>query len=206
MNSNCYLAITGDVIRSRDLAEASMAGLRTAIDSFNGQFQPVVHFAIQAGDEIQGLLALDGRPLESICWLLAELYPLTIRWGIGKGAIDSPIRETTADMRGQAFEFSRAALQSANRQKKLVAVAGDLPEQSALNLILALIGGYLVTWDERAFRRFRLYNASRTIYSVAQDEGVSIEAINKNLTRKHIRLVTEGVEFFDQSIMGLSTV
>ena len=206
MNTKAYLAITGDVVRSRDLSEATMGGLHTALDHFNQHFKPVVPFSIQAGDEIQGLFALDSRPLESICWLLAELFPLTIRWGIGRGAIESPLHNSTADMRGQAFEYSRKALQSAVKKKRMITFIGADQDRECINVILGLITGYLTTWNAMAFRRYRLYSDSRTIYAVAQEEGVSIEAVNKNMKRQNIRLVMEGIEFFDKIIDGKSTL
>lgn len=206
MSSRNYLAITGDVVRSRDLSEASMGGLRAALDRFNQRFIPVVPFSIQAGDEIQGLFALGSRPLESICWLVSELFPLTIRWGIGKGSIDSPLRNSTVDMRGLAFEYSRRALQSAVKKKRMIAYSSDGQDRDGINIILGLITGYIVDWNAMAFRRYRLYSVSRTIYAVAQAEGVSIAAVNKNMKRQNIRLVMEGIEFFDKIIGGKSTL
>ncbi len=206
MNNRIYLAITGDVIRSRDLSEATMGGLRTVLDRFNQRFKPLVPFSIQAGDEIQGLFALDSRPLESICWLLSELFPLTLRWGIGKGLINSALRNSTAVMRGQAFEYSRAALQSAVKKKRMITFSSDDHDPDGINIILRLITGYLADWNAMAFRRYRLYNASRTIYAVAQEEGVSIAAVNKHMKRQNIRLVMEGIEFFDKIIGRKSTL
>lgn len=201
-----WLAVTGDVIRSRELAETDMNRLRNILEICNRKYAPAVPFSIQAGDEIQGLFAGDGKPLQTIFKILTLVFPMRIRWGIGLGVIDSPLRTTTADMRGPAFEYSRKALMAANKAKQHVAINGKNIDLQALNLILKLISGIVAGWDERTYRRYGLYSNSHSIYEVARQEGVSGAAINKHINLKNIRPVIDGTEYCDKIFINRSTI
>ncbi len=204
-NTQQWLAVTGDVVRSRELTEADMDRLRGILEICNRKFTPTVPFSVQAGDEIQSLFAGDGNPVRAIFELQAFVFPVGIRWGIGRGLIASPVRETTAEMRGPAFEYSRKALTVATDRKKIAVINAGASDFQAPNLILGLISGIIAGWNEQTFRRYCLYDASHSIYKVAQQEGVSAAAINKHINLKNIRLVLDGIDYCDNVLSEKST-
>lgn len=180
--------------------------MKLRLDEFNEKIKPVVPFSVQAGDEIQGLIKNGKNPVSTLIWLLELLYPMKIRWGIGKGYIDSPLRQSTSEMRGEAFEFSRNALIDAKKKKQIFSFYSKEKNKEVLNIIFKLLSGYLDNWDDMAFRRFSLYSETNTIYKVAEMEGVSTEAINKHMNRKKLKLVLETTNFIDNSYFGKSTL
>jgi len=201
-----YLAITGDVLQSRNTLEVDFSRLKNCLNVFNKKFNPVVPFTIQAGDEIQGLGRFNETPVSSLLWLLGNVYPMKIRWGLGKGSIESSLQESTAEMRGESFEYSREALNLAKKNKQLFACCTSEDDMEQTNIIFSLISGYLDDWNKMAYRRYLLYSDSKTIYKVAELEGVSTEAINKHMNRKKIKIVLDAVHFLDETIFNESTL
>lgn len=205
-NNQTYLAITGDVIKSSNVQESEFSILKVRLNEFNEKIKPAVPFSIQAGDEIQGLMGNGNHPVESLIWILKELYPMKIRWGIGKGVIDSPLKQSTSEMRGEAFELSRNALIYAKKKKQVFAFMSKEKNDDVINIIFKLLAGYLDTWDKMAFRRYFLYTESKTIYTVAEMENVSPEAINKHMNRRKLKLVYDTAHFLDESHFMESTL
>jgi hypothetical protein len=187
------------------LHESDFSILKVRLNEFNEKFKPAVPFFVQAGDEIQGLIKIGDKPVLSLSWLMGMLYPMKVRWGIGKGGVDSSFQKSTADMRGEVFEYSRNALNYAKKKKQLFAYYSAEQTEKNVNVILRLISGYLDDWDKMAFRRFSLYDDSKTIYKVAELEGVSPEAINKHMNRKKLKLVLDSINFLDETIFRWST-
>lgn len=205
MNKNkVYIAITGDVVQSRNATEIVFADLKKNLTSLNRQFNPAVPFTIQAGDEIQGLMSVAGKPILSLLWFLGMVYPLKVLWGIGRGTLDSSLRQSTAEMRGEAFEYSREALKISKKKNRIFSYFSSENNMDQINIIFGLFSGYLEDWNKMAYKRCQLYSDSKTIYKVAESEGVSAEAINKHMNRTKIRLVLETVHFLDKSIFSES--
>lgn len=197
---NIYVAVTGDLVRSKEASRELMNSLPVAIEQINATHKPLVPFRIQAGDETQGLFTTDSRPFAAILDFCSELFPLKIRWGLGIGSISSAVQTSTAEMRGDAFENSRNALSKISRKKYRFAFISGGNSGREVNIILKLVSGYLDRWDERTYRRYRLYSQYGTIYRVAELEKVTPEAINKYLNRLGIREVLETVRSVDEII------
>ncbi len=206
MISESYIAVTGDIVSSRSASLEAMESLKTKLTKFNKDKKPVVPFSIQAGDEIQGLFSHEGRPIYSLLLLMSDIYPLQVRWGIGLGTITTPFQNTTAEMRGDAFEKSRRALEISQRKRRMFSCLSNDIESEYVNVVLWLISGHMARWNEMTFRRFREYAESGTIYDVAESEGVSVEAVNKHLNRRNIREVLEGVKVIEIVIASKSTL
>ena len=204
--NNTYIAITGDVIHSRNTSESNFYILKEKLLEFNKKINPVVPFSIQAGDEIQGLLNFGNKPLSNIIWFLGELHPMKIRWGIGMGSLNSSIQQSSSNMRGSAFEYSRKALIYAKKNKQLFAYSSSKNDIEQNNIILKLISGIIDDWNIMAYRRCLLYFNTKTIYKVAESEGVSTEAINKHMNRTKIRLVLDSINYLDETVLGKSTL
>jgi len=130
------------------------------------------------------------------------VYPLKVRWGVGRGGINSTPRLSTSEMRGEAFEYSREALKVSKKKNRLFSYFSSENNRDQINLIFGLLSGYLDDWNKMAYRRCQLYSGSKTIYKVAEYEGVSTEAINKHMNRTKIRLVLEAVRFLDKNIFS----
>lgn len=199
-NENIYVAVTGDLVRSKEASRELMDSLPSTIAQMNTTHRPVAPFQLQAGDEIQGLLSRDSQPLSALLDFCGAIFPLEIRWGLGIGSISTQVLGTTAQMRGDAFENSRSALNAIlNKRYRFAFVSGGSSDRE-INIILKLLSGYLDRWDERTYRRYGLYSRYRTIYKVAGMEKVTPEAINKHLNRQGIREVLESVRSIDANI------
>lgn len=193
-----YLAATGDLIRSKTASQEQMETLQSTTKKINRLHKPIVAFSLQSGDEIQGLLSLDSKPISVLMDFCGAIFPLTIRWGIGIGFISTPILSTTAEMRGTAFEFSRKALNNIKKKRYRFSLNSGGDNEQLINLIFRLVSGYLGRWNNKTYRRYKLYTRYETIYKVAEIEDVSIEAINKYIIRQGIREIMESLRFVDK--------
>jgi len=184
--------LTGDIIGSRKSeVQDLMDRLPTRLDEMNSEIKPVAGFAITGGDEIQGVLAKDDFTFDILIKLLAKLYPLKMKIGIGIGQIATELKPNPGEMRGEAFIHAREALQQLSKSPYLFRLNGEIPNLEVYNSFLALSSRIVMSWNGKTFLRYGLYHKLRNIVKVAEVEQVSPEAINKFLNRHLIKELIE---------------
>lgn len=193
-----YIVITGDIIKSRELDTADLLeSIPEFLNQINIKYNPISHFRIAAGDEIQGLIEPSSSPICLLLDLSGVFYPLQIKFGIGYGSISTDIKQDVGQMRGNAFESARTALNALRNNRVLFRLEGQHPSLNSINTILMLFSRILVSWDERVYRRYHLYSEYGSVLKVAEEDNVSAEAINKHLNTHAVREVIETVNFLD---------
>lgn len=196
-----YIVITGDIISSRQSnAERFLEKVPAILDRVNTMYHPASKFQLSAGDEIQGLLKPENSPFHFLLDLTGFFYPLKVKYGIGFGAITTTIKSDVGQMRGEAFEFARAALNTLSNNRILYSAKGYFPALDSVNTMLMLFSRLLSSWDERVFRRYRLYLKYGSIHKVAEQETVSAEAINKHLNAHSVREILATVKYLDDTL------
>lgn len=196
-----YICITCDLINS-SLSDNSVLidQLPKILDKINTALKPVVPFSVYAGDEIQGIINEDVKIFEFIDLLEFKLFPLSFRTGIGIGTISTDIKETSQAMRGEAFVFARMALDIAKQKKKKYVLQSNF-DDTCLQVILDLLGFIKNQWKELlVFRRYNLYKQYKSISTVAKEENVSKEAVNKTIVRYGIREYQMAVKEINKTI------
>ena len=203
-----YIVITGDIIASRkEQAESRLNRIPELLEEFNVRFAPLSGFTLSAGDEIQGLIDPRTGPFNLLLELTSILYPLRVKFGIGFGGLSTEIKPNIGEMRGAAFEYARTALESLPANNRVLYRIGssDNNQQQTTNTILMLLSRIVDAWDDRVFRRHRMYKEEGNAQRVAEKEGVSTEAINKHLNAYSIRETIETLAFLDKMIIDIST-
>lgn len=159
-----FFAIIGDMVASKQLPNRTEAQerLRTALEDVNWQYQDDIasDFMITLGDEFQGLLRTGEHFLELIDRIQCQIYPLRMRFGIGIGAMSTPIfRESSIGSDGPAYWAARKAISyihdkndygNAKIRVEKQEVEGDEQEQllKLVNASLKLCDRYENAWTE----------------------------------------------------------
>ena len=185
-----YLCVTADIVDSRNSAnEKHLSELKQKLGLLNQELSPLVPLSLNAGDEIQGLWAATASLPKIQMLMYALLMPLKISIGFGLGSITGDLQSHTREMRGDVFILARQALDQAKKKSTNVCFKPFEGSHSNKNIILLLLASLTKKWNSQTYRRFLLYREAGNIYSVAEQEQVSPEAINKFINRHDIRTV-----------------
>ncbi len=109
-----YLAIIGDLIKSREIQDraAEQARIENVLEKINQQYETIIvsKLTLTLGDEFQALLKID----QQVVRLLDDLehqMALPFRLGIGLGPIRTEIKkEISIGADGEAFWYAREAI------------------------------------------------------------------------------------------------
>ncbi len=188
-----YLAILGDLVGSRNVRDrAALQGeLRALLRAMKGR-QPLrgaraAGPEITSGDEFQVLLHVrrESAPAAAALAYMRELtedLPVRIAFGVGLGALTTPLEEPIRELDGASFHHARRALDIAKREGRWVVVSG-IPQQLelAVNSILRLTGDLRDGWTDRQREIIRAHRTVPLQKKVAHLLGVSPSVISAAL-------------------------
>jgi hypothetical protein len=133
-------------------------------------------FERTAGDEFQGVLD-DPAGLATVAERLLREGDWNI--GIGVGAVDRPLPDSTRAGRGAAFVHARAAVTGAKSAPWRLRVAGDSPGVRGLETALWLWAALLHRRTPRGWEVADLVDAGASYEQVARRLGVTQSAISQ---------------------------
>lgn len=148
---------------------ASLAALRAGV---------ALGFERTVGDEVQGVLAEAGAAVEAVGRVL-RLGGWNI--GIGIGAVEEPLPESTREGRGSAYLRAREAVtraKSAPHRLTVVGAPGD-PGVAELETVLGLWAGLVERRSERGWEVHDLVAAGLTHAEAAERLGISASAVSQ---------------------------
>ncbi len=179
-----YLAIIGDVVASRAAADRAQlqarlgAGLEAANTIFAAQLAAA--FVLTVGDEFQGLL-LSGREVSALLAnLRAAVHPQEVRFGLGIGPLDTPLRPQALGMDGPCFHRARAAVERAERRGTALEVEAPV-DQPALDIYSLLYSQLRRGWTAKQRQVVDLAMAGLNGRAMAARLGVSPSAVSQRL-------------------------
>jgi hypothetical protein len=178
------VAIIADVRGSKKMANderyEGQLFLKTAIIQINENFSDSIEapFMITRGDEFQGVT----KDLASGLYIMLEferlLFPLKLRYGIGKGEIQKMGSNIPIEMDGPAFHRANDAINHAKKKKLfLLCNSGDEGCDLLLNNIFLLMNSIKSRWNKNNYERYWNYKSLGTFDKVAKKENVSPQAI-----------------------------
>jgi hypothetical protein len=190
MNPNTV--IISDIIGSRKLNDRErhewQLFLKSAIVQINEKFSNYIEasFMITKGDEFQGVL----KEINSVHSIVMEferlIFPLTMRFGVGHGVIQKMGSIIPIEMDGQAFHLAQAALNEAKKKKHVIVIQTQNEYFNLqVNTIYQLIYAIKERWSDISYKRYWKYQECGTYERVAQEEGVSTQAVWDSLSNSH---------------------
>jgi len=178
------VVIIADVRDSRKMAQderyEGQLFLKSAIIQVNEEFSKVIEapFMITRGDEFQGVLQDLASAFNAMLEFERLLFPLQLRYGIGRGTIQKMGSTIPIEMDGPAFHLANLALNQVKKKKYFMQCAtGDEQSDLLINTILTLMCAIKSRWNEITFERYWKYKELGTFEKVSQSEKVSPQAV-----------------------------
>ncbi len=180
--------VVADQVDSRSGPDGVPAALAALVD-----LDLVLPFERTAGDEIQGLAAAPGTVVEAMV-RLTRLGGWRI--GIGAGAVDSPVPDSTRAARGPAYLAARGAIIASRTAPAEVAlslpagVRGEAYREvteaaSDAEAALWLLRTVLSRRSEEGWELMELLDEGLTNARAAQRLGITPSAVSQRLSRAH---------------------
>ena len=148
----CYLALIGDLRRSRDAPNRAL--IQKRLESTLTRANREAHddlaagLVITLGDEFQALLRRPEAVLQVIVILESALEEIPVRYGLGWGGLSTDLRPTAIGMDGPCFHAAREALAEGKRANRWITVSGLGAEaDQILNGVLGLLGTVRARWN-----------------------------------------------------------
>ncbi len=184
--------IISDIIGSRKLNDRErhewQLFLKSAIVQINEKFSDYIEapFMITKGDEFQGVLKKIGSVHSIVMEFERLIFPLTMRFGVGHGVIQKMGSKIPIEMDGPAFHRAQAALNVAKKKKKVIIIETENEFFNLqVNTIYQLIYAVKERWSDISYKRYWKYQECGTYERVAQEEGVSTQAVWDSLNNSH---------------------
>lgn len=195
-----YTAVIADVVHSRRLPGDERRELQRAVErtlaEVNRTFASALaaKFLITVGDELQGLLHDPAILPELIRRLEVRLPQIDLRIGVGRGGIDTDLKEYAIGMDGPAWHAARAAIDAAKKDDRRGGVfrgfgaRDDLTLNGLARLLHHLRAG--LTSKQRALLEELLDDETQT--EIARKAGISKQAVSKQARAAGWELYREG--------------
>lgn len=118
-----YVATIGDIIDSKNIEyrQEIQTKLLNTLDRINSKYRQLIvsNFKITLGDELEGLMSINGDWICIINELYFSMYPTKIRFGVGVGNITTQIQTMNIqEMDGPAFHLVRKAIEQLTKEKQ----------------------------------------------------------------------------------------
>jgi len=131
------IAVIGDVVHSRQIRDrnAAQAELVSLLDSINDRFHTTLlaPFRISSGDEIQALFAA-GHALPDLVWESFTDFAHPIRYGIGRGELNTELGPDPRLTDGPAWWNARSAIRLSVATKRTGGVFIGFGERQDITL------------------------------------------------------------------------
>jgi len=185
MMAPIYLAIIGDVVRSRQVADRAslQARLAHALSRLNADAPAdlAARFVLTVGDEFQGLLGSAERLVPILSALRTAAHPDELRFGLGIGQLATPLQPDAIGMDGPCFHRARAAIERADARGTTVEVESGAP-LAAFGVYAILYSALRAGWTERQRQVLDLALAGMSGKDIAAGLGISPSAVSQHLT------------------------
>jgi len=187
--SQRYVAVIGDMVRSRDLPSSERGTVQKQFEelirNLNREYRKkiVSKFVITLGDEFQGLLSTTTL-IPDLIWRLEENFPeREFRVGIGLGSLDTPIQKFAINIDGPALHTARAAIETAKKANALGGVFngfGQLDE--VLNGIARLLWFHRSHWTLSQRKIANLLRQGMSQTEVAEHLKIKRQVVSKQVS------------------------
>jgi len=187
MTEHCYLAVIGDIRGSRQLAGRSgiQTRLESALRELNGALPEAAvaaRFGVTGGDAFQGLLSAPAAAVDALLVLEETMRPVTFRYGLGWGAVETAIRPRATEMDGPCFHRAREALEAGKAGDRWAVARGLGAEgDRVVTGILSLVGAVRERWTEKQAQTVDLARRLPTQREVASTLNVSPSTVSEAL-------------------------
>lgn len=193
-----YVALIGDLVGSRDMDDRSSSQefVRRAIDEMNEELgeTTVAPITLTGGDEWKTLFREPSCVVDVIDRMSDALHPIQVRWGAGRGGLDTPLVEEVGALDGPCFHHARAAIEEASKEKGWVHVRGFSPlHDEVLSALFSVLGALRTSWTDHQIEYIRAVRG-RTQKEAARELGLDRTTVGRGLGRAHYAEYRKGID------------
>lgn len=203
MGNLVYIAVIADVVGSRSVTNraAFQRRLVRAITSINKSYAQTIasRFILTVGDEFQGLLAATDQIVPILASLRSGIHPVELRFGVGVGSLDTPLREEALGMDGECFHLARSGLQRAAQRRTPVEVEARA-EQEPFSIYALLYGALRRLWTERQRQVIDLAMIGLEGKKIASRLSISPPAVTQHMRAAGWKEVNEATRNWEQTL------
>jgi DNA-binding CsgD family transcriptional regulator len=194
-----YLALIGDVVRSRELPDRSrfQQQLRNSIGKVNEEFSSSIasNFVLTIGDEFQGLLKGGDRIPQLLAVIRSGIHPIEQRVGIGIGRIDTALEPEAIGMDGPCFHRARDAIELAKTCGTSIEVDTGHSDD-AFRIYALLYSKMRAQWTARQRQVFDLSMIGLAGKVIAEQLGISPSAVSQHLSAVGANVIFEATRIW----------
>lgn len=184
-----YVVVIGDIVASRRLRGSGRRSVQqhliAALKDLNRLAGGglVAEFTITLGDEFEGVLRPDWAHsvIPDLIWTMErELPGVSIRYGIGMGAIDTKIVRNPLEMDGAAFHTARTAIELAAADEKMGGVFQGFGNgyDVVLNGLARVLHHHRAEWSPQQRRVANLLREGKRRHEAADILNLSRQAVS----------------------------
>lgn len=190
-----YFALIGDIVGSRHLSDRARVQqeLQHTIRELNRELADgfTTPLRLTGGDELQGLLARPDLLVDVMISTADALHPVELRWGLGRGGLDTPLSDDVTILDGPCLHRARDGLEVAKNTERWLGARGlEEPHGRVLEALLEVLRALRSGWTETRARYVREARG-RQQQEVAARLGVSKQAVQQALSAAHFPTVLE---------------
>ncbi|MDD2362816.1 MAG: SatD family protein [Oscillospiraceae bacterium] len=209
-NYNSYIAVIGDIKKSRKLHERKeiQNKMQKVLNLINQKYHQDIgsDFMITLGDEFQGLLNNGENIINIILEIRQKMAPVNIRFGIGVGEITTGInRNMPLGADGPAYHNAREMIEYIKKleNKKetyetniMISTQGDNDYlDSLLNVIFSLCSTIEKSWTSRQREIIAAYmECDHNQYKTAEKLGIKQSGVSRSLLNADYYTYKNGME------------
>jgi hypothetical protein len=199
-----YLAIIGDVVKSRELQNRGefQQRLRSSLSRVNDEFSPFIAsaFVVTIGDEFQGLLKSAEKVPQILAVIRSEIHPIEQRVGIGIGGLDTALEPAAIGMDGPCFHRARDAIDRAKVTETSIEVETKNSDD-AFRIYALLYSSFRRQWTTRQRQVFDLSMMGLSGKDVAKQLGISPSAVSQHLSSAGASAIFEATRIWVEALI-----
>jgi len=183
------IVLIGDIEDSQALSAGEREGLQNTLSAFLDKLNSknpalVSPYTITLGDEFQAVYDHAEGICTDILKILAELHPVTVRFSVGVGAIDTSINtEQAIGMDGPAFHAAREGIETLKESGFLFHIIfanEELPSVNLMNNSLQLLSQELRGWNKNRLQILYMLQEGYDYKAISEELDISQQAFYKN--------------------------
>jgi DNA-binding CsgD family transcriptional regulator len=180
-----YLTLIADIIDSKELPRRGEVQDRLALSLKNISDRTLLSpFTMALGDEFQSVYKNGDTVILHIIQLLAEMYPIRIRFALGIGTLLTELnREMAIGMDGPAFHMARKGMGELKKKDYSIiqVYGGDFRKShylnESLNLAMALLGGL----KKNNLLTLNALLVGKSVEEISDELDISVRGVYKNI-------------------------
>jgi len=208
------VVLSGDLVASRAYGAGRAARvLSEVVNEVNARFSQalLVPLDVIQGDAFQGVAAAGPDTLALVFRLQGGLVMrsagrLKSRFGLGLGAIDQELAnvEDPSLLTGPAFVAAAEALTRARKERRQLVLQSGRPDlDAAADGTFGLVEFVWKRWSAEVWRRALRYDEVADIGTLAQELGISYQAVHKQLHGRGVLAVRAGLAGMGALLQGV---